>query len=1265
MNTSKNKFNTFKNRPESGQKRSLDSWNNRHYPINNPIFRQSQQNKIQINAKETQLPKINNNQTNLIQSRDLKDEAINEELGLIQNIWEDLGVSDEYQNQFLRYIKTLNDDEKKEFFEFEKKNLKRFRDCLLKLSKEVSNREKNIEDLKKFDKIVESTYPDENQKLNDSILSDIINCIKSLRVNSVNTVNHLNKIREISTYNSQKGKYNLDKINPAYLYNKNYLVKMNNDMNFLNNSTLSKYIDMSNGEPDAFLTNCAPKNNDNQRRNQNKNKITIPIGEDLMKAIKSAKYSIIEDVMFNNMQSGNNKFTLMINSNDSRQSLFKSKVNTSSQIRGLSAKNRSVNQSKFSINNNQSSFLKVDNSIGHLKSKQGNFNSNYSNNQNDNLSYSAQKNKIKIERDDYPNMTRDEFLQRLDELGKQKEEQKNEFEEDENEDHSMSDYIQQKQNEIEENKNKLKNKKKEEIEKRKKKEGEEKRKKKEEEEKKRRKEEEERKKKEEEEKKKKKEEEKRKKKEEEERKRKEEEEERKRKEEEEERKRKEEEENDDIIEENFDFQENKEKEEEEERLRKEKEEKEEEERLRKEKEEKEEEERLKKEKEEEEERLRKEKEEEEERLRKEKEEKEEEERLRKEKEKEEEEERLRKEKEEEEERLKKEKEEEEERLKKEKEEEEERLRKEKEEQEQEERLRKEKEEEDEDARQKQIVIDAIEEEKKRKNKQLLKPNNSSLISSEERAKNMVNQIFDKFNNEEVKDEEEDLKMSNKIMIQKETELIKKLENTPEDFNIEFYTGYLKDLIEQLNNIEYLNNIHRREIDTFDISQITEDIFLKGFEPKILISYPKEKGKNSITGLCKFSYENEFGRSKIVINHISTINRDGYENDWLIQIELLIKYIINNLVFNELLLVLTYSKNENDEQVIDEDIKELFEQKLEFKWSFIENLEHEKRKQTLQYMKEEEPLINIDKFISIDSLSIITLTEYQHYREVNLEEFINIFTIYALLSEKNANKEINIEKKNKNSILFEDKLNYLKNIINFYLNINDKNQINEFLKDKVDLNLDSIVYNNDTCDLVTMKLNPELRSRITIEYNNYYYNRIETEIGILTEPNSNGKFYFIPTNDQSISIMICELNSELKNEFLYKNNNIYEYFYTFYSKFVEDSEKKNVIYIPSFNLEGNLSSYGFSIIEKNINIYDNNNKPILFDTVDEVFKVKMNNDPNFGTNFITYPNTDGHNNGDIIINDSFLFGICNVNILTNFNIPVIQLFIITKDYWIKV
>ncbi len=649
--------------------------------------------------------------------------------------------------------------------------------------------------------------------------------------------------------------------------------------------------------------------------------------------------------------------------------------------------------------------------------------------------------------------------------------------------------------------------------------------------------------------------------------------------------------------------------------------------------------------------------------------KEEEKRLKKEKEEEEklkrlkeEEEKLRKEKEfeeklkkEEEEKLRKKKEEEE-RIQKEKEEEEERKRKEEEE-------RKKKEEEDELARQKQIVLDAIEEEKKNEKKQLLKPSNNNEFNYQEASNQMINQIFDKFNNEEVKDNE-DLKMSNQIMIQKKEELLEKLKHAPEDFNVEFYTGQLNNLIEQLNNNYYLNNISEKEINTFDINQITEDFLLKGYEPKILISYPKEEGKDTITGLCKFSYENNFGRCKVIIDHISTINREEHENDWLDQIEVIINFMINNLVFNDLSLELTYSKNENEEPIIDQDIKELFEKKLKFKWSNIENLKDLKRTQTLQYMKQEEPLNIQDQFISIDTLSIITLTEYQHYQEVNIEQFINIFTIYALLAEKTAKNNIKIEKKNENGILLESsKINqYLKNIIHYYFDINDKNQINEILNDKVDFNLDSIIYNNEPCDLVTMKLNPQLQSRITIKYKNYYYNRIETEIGVLREPKTNGKFYFIPTNDHSLSIMICELNSELKNEFLYKNKNIYEYFYSFYSQFIQDQETKNVIYIPSFNLEGNVFSNGLSIIENSININDNNNTSLLFDTVDEVFKVNMNNDPDLNNNFSTTPN---YLNGDIIINDAFLFGICNVNILTNNNIPLIQLFVITKDYWIKV
>ena len=196
----------------------------------------------------------------------------------------------------------------------------------------------------------------------------------------------------------------------------------------------------------------------------------------------------------------------------------------------------------------------------------------------------------------------------------------------------------------------------------------------------------------------------------------------------------------------------------------------------------------------------------------------------------------------------------------------------------------------------------------------------------------------------------------------------------------------------------------------------------------------------------------------------------------------------------------------------------------------------------------------------------------------------------------------------------------------------------------------------------MKINPQLENVISIKYNNYFYNRIESEIKIMKEPKTNSNFYFISTKNNNNSIIICELNSELKNEFLYKNQNIYEYFYSLYNNMIEESENKNVIYIPSFNLEGKVFCNSLNTIEKNIYVSNINSYSIMyFNTVDELFKIKMNYDINIQNNFIILPNSD---NGDIVINDNFLFGICNNNILNNSHVPAIQLFIVTKDYWLK-
>ncbi len=1109
MNTGNYRLNSLKpSLQKSGKKEFENSWNNRYYSIKNPNYLKSKN----INVEETTLPKINNQNNNLIKSKDTKED--NEEFSLIQNIWDDLGVREEYQNQFLNYVKNLNEEEKKEFYEMEKKNLKRFRDSLLKISKEISNREKNIEDLKKFDEIIETTFPDKEQQLNDQLLLDIQNCIKALRVNSVNIVNYMNKIREISTYNSQKGKYNLDKLNSAYLYDPNYLSKMRNDMDFLKNSSLNNYFDMTNGEFDAFLTNCHPKN-----EKKKSNKIYIPIGNDLMKAIKSAKYSILEDVLLNNIENKKNNNMNLINYNESgfesKSNVLKNKI----KIRGISATTRSINRSKFSFNKSN-----IDYNNLFLKSKpsfNSKHNQTYQNYQNEDLGNTIKK-KFKIERDNVPNLTRDEFLRRLDELGK-KEEEKNIFEDNDEDEKSLSYYIRQKEEEKQKNNEiKIKNKNREEE---------------------------------------------KKKKEEEERKRKEEEEERKRKEEEEERKRKEEEE------------ERKRKEEEEERKRKE----EEEERIQKELEE---EERIQKELEEEE---RKRKEEEEERKR---------------------------------------KEEEEERKRKEEEEEEEA---------QYEIVDESNEEEKKDLeRQKKEVLDAIAKEKEQEEQHKLQMEEerkkSILKSSNDHAKEMLDQIFNKVNNDDVK-----------------------------DFNIQFYKGNISDLIEDLNNNNYLEKIPEREKETFKINnKIEEGNLIKGYEPKILIC--NLKGSDLISALCQIYYEHEFNRTKLIINFLSSINVNN-DNDWIEQIEKIINFIKENLSFNEISLVLTYLEEQNGDLIIDKDIKNLFENKLGFKWANIENLENEKRTQTIHFINKDNSKKLQDTFVNIDTLSIITLSENIIDSDLNNDKFINIFSIYSLLSEKSNKDKIKLEKENENSILLDSRKisQYLKDIIGFNLNVDSKDDIEDLLEEKFNFKLENTLYNSEKGDIVTMRIHPHLSSRITLEYNSYYYNRIESDIGVLSETKTNSKFYFIPTKSLTTSIMICQLTSELK-ELFNNNNNIYETFYSFYSNLIQDSENIKVIQIPCFEYEGQFSSNGLISIGKNVKIFDENNSELYFNTVDQLFNVKMDIDNNMENNFKIKAN---NSNDEVIIDDDFLLGICNVEILTSTNIPLIQLFIISEENWIKV
>ena len=251
--------------------------------------------KDQYKNPQEYLPNIQYKQQKIYE---MKDDMFNEEITILENAWDELGITPEYKAAFVNLAKNVTESERKDIFMQEKINLKKFRDALLNLKKEISNRENNLQILKKLDKTIQTCINNQNNANSiDNILHDVINIIKTLRLNAVNIVSKIIKVNQMSAYYSNSGKFDTRRINPDYSYDPQYLFKMKEDLLFLKNSALSTFIEMNNSEIDAFLTNCAPAPN----KISSSQKIKIPISDDVMKLITESRYTLLQETVLANV----------------------------------------------------------------------------------------------------------------------------------------------------------------------------------------------------------------------------------------------------------------------------------------------------------------------------------------------------------------------------------------------------------------------------------------------------------------------------------------------------------------------------------------------------------------------------------------------------------------------------------------------------------------------------------------------------------------------------------------------------------------------------------------------------------------------------------------------------------------------------------------------------------------------------------------------------------------------------------------------------
>ena len=493
---------------------------------------------------------------------------------------------------------------------------------------------------------------------------------------------------------------------------------------------------------------------------------------------------------------------------------------------------------------------------------------------------------------------------------------------------------------------------------------------------------------------------------------------------------------------------------------------------------------------------------------------------------------------------------------------------------------------------------------------------------------------------------------------------KKIDNC----NFSFFTGNIRDFIPIYNN--YFESISENQKIIFNLKSNDLENIQKYFTPKIILCSDK-KNKSIIKGVCIISFIFENNNIKVYINHLSS--NDENERDNILSY--FISFIKQHIDFDEIIIDLYYKYNEELKKFsIDNEIRDLFKINLKFKWIKLENLSNHIRYQKMSLkIDKNEILENVgfnnitvqklipDKLFDISDncyLSFNTINEHNNIenKEFNLiyDKYINLFSIVSIFCQMKNGESYEFNNfKEKYKFIFEtkkklDDLN-ISNYINLKMNdVNMDSSFNNFSKD-------SIIHT------LNIHISPIFNSTISTIINDYIYNRIEcNEMKILFEKNLQIKFYLIPTQDEHISIIISEVNPNLKNIFFNNNSNIYDIFNGFYQNLTnaEENNSNKIIYIPSFNIESKLFSKEINCF-KDIQI-NKNGENYKLDAIEENIKIEYKSDPNREYGF-----TININEKENIIKDNFIISIVNYDILSNLSLPSIILYYITKDNWNKI
>ena len=236
-----------------------------------------------------------------------------DEFEIIKTMWNKLGVTKNYQENFINFINNLDDlGNVRLYLNLEQKQMQKFKYDLTQLLKKIIHRNDQISYLKQLISIYKNilkekkSHPElENENLDTlcnknekQVIEDINSCLLTIRINTINVVNQIKSFHMSNSYFLYMNKINLEKIKEDYYYNDEYLLTIKSDLDFIQHSILTNLYEFDNfdgGDP-FFLSfsKIKEETKEKQEDKQNNQKRKLEINKKVLEEVQNCIFFMLQ-----------------------------------------------------------------------------------------------------------------------------------------------------------------------------------------------------------------------------------------------------------------------------------------------------------------------------------------------------------------------------------------------------------------------------------------------------------------------------------------------------------------------------------------------------------------------------------------------------------------------------------------------------------------------------------------------------------------------------------------------------------------------------------------------------------------------------------------------------------------------------------------------------------------------------------------------------------------------------------------------------------